>query len=75
MPLEVKKQNRETPQSLVRRFTRRVQQSGILLRAKKIRFREKPKSEQMKKRAALRREELRKEYERKQKMGEVIDKN
>jgi ribosomal protein S21 len=75
MPLEVKKQNRETSQSLVRRFTRRVQQSGILLRAKKIRFREKPKSEQMKKRAALRREELRKEYERKQKMGEVIDKN
>ena len=75
MPLEVKKQNRETSQSLVRRFARRVQQSGILLRAKKIRFREKPKSEQMKKRSALRREELRKEYERKQKMGEVIDKN
>jgi len=75
MPLEVKKQNRETSQSLVRRFGRRVQQSGILLRAKKIRFREKSKSEQMKKRAALRREELRKEYERKQKMGEVIDKN
>ena len=75
MPLEVKKQNRETSQSLVRRFGRRVQQSGILLRARKIRFKERPKSEQMKKRAALRREELRKEYERKQKMGEVVERS
>ncbi len=73
MPLEVKRQNRETSQSLVRRFGRRVQQSGILLRARKIRFREKQKSEQMKKRAALRREELRKEYARKEKMGEVTE--
>jgi hypothetical protein len=71
MPLEVKKQERETSQSLVRRFTRRVQQSGLLLRARKVRFKERKKSEQMQKRAALRREELKKEYERKQKMGEA----
>ena len=71
MPLEVKKQERETSQSLVRRFQKRVQQSGLLRRARKIRFRERKKSEQMKKRAALRRQELKKEYERKQKMGEL----
>ncbi|MDI6591707.1 MAG: hypothetical protein QME61_02090 [Patescibacteria group bacterium] len=70
MILEVKKQNRETSQSLIRRFTKRVQQSGILVRARKIRFRERKKSEQMKKRAALRREELKKEYERLKKLGE-----
>ena len=71
MALEVKKAERETSQSLVRRFTKRVKQSGLLLRARKIRFREKRKSEPMKKRAALRREELRKEYEKFKKLGEI----
>lgn len=71
MPLEIKKQERETSQSLIRRFTRRIQQSGILLRARKIRFKERKKSEQMKKRAALRREELKREYERLRKLGKT----
>lgn len=71
MPLEVKKQNRETSQALIRRFTRRIQQSGILHRARKIRFKERKKSEQMKKRAALRREELKREYERLEKLGKI----
>lgn len=71
MSLEVQKKEKETTQSLVRRFTQKVQKSGILRRARYIRFRQRPKSHQMKKRAALRREELRKEYERKKKMGEI----
>jgi len=69
MPLEVKKQERETSQSLIRRFTRSIQQSGILLRARRVRFKKKEKSEQMKKRAALRREEKKKEYEKLKKLG------
>lgn len=71
MALEIKKQNRETVQGLVRRFARRIQQSGILLEARKKRFKARGKSEQMKKRAALRREELRKHYEKLKKMGEI----
>ncbi|TSC75427.1 MAG: hypothetical protein G01um101430_269 [Parcubacteria group bacterium Gr01-1014_30] len=71
MPLEIKKQIRETSQSLVRRFAKRVQQSGILIRARKVRFRERAKSKQMKKRSALRREELRLKYERMKKLGEI----
>jgi ribosomal protein S21 len=71
MALEIQKQERESSQGLVRRFQKRVQQSGLLLRARKIRFRERVKSEQMKKRAALRREELRKEYEKLKKLGKV----
>lgn len=63
MPLEIKKEERETSQSLVRRFSKRVKQSGILLRARKNRFQERGKSKNMKKRSALRREEKRKEYE------------
>jgi len=75
MVLEVKKAERETSQSLVRRFSKRIKQSGILLRARKSRFKERPKSRQMKKRAALRREELKKEYEKLEKLGKTTDYN
>ena len=71
MVLEVKKQERETSQSLVRRFGRRVQQSGLLVRARKTRFRVKPKSRESQKRAALRREVLRKEYVKLRKLGKL----
>jgi len=69
MALEIKKEERESSQNLVRRFSKRVKQSGILLRARKARFRQRPKSRQMKKKSALRREELKKEYETIEKMG------
>jgi ribosomal protein S21 len=71
MGIEVKKSERETTQSLIRRFTKRVQQSGILLRARESRFHQRPKSRQMKKRAALRREKLKKEYEKLKKLGKL----
>ena len=69
MPLEAKKGERENSQSLIRRFTKRVQRSGILLRARKIRFRGRIKSQQMKKRTALRREEKKQEYKKLKKLG------
>jgi hypothetical protein len=71
MPLEVKKQNRENNQSLLRRFTRGMQQSGILIRAKKGQFKRREKSEDMKRKSALRREEKREEYEKLKKLGEI----
>jgi len=71
MPLKIKKQERENSQSLVRRFSRRIKQSGILISARKACFHSRPKSKQMRKRSALRRETLRKEYEKKEKMGKV----
>ena len=69
MPLEAKKGERENSQSLIRRFTKRVQRSGILLRARKTRFRGRIKSQQMKKRTALRREEKKEEYKKLKKLG------
>jgi len=74
MALEIKKEERETSQSLVRRFSKRIKQSGILLRARKIRFRKRAKSPQMKKRSAIRREQLKKEYERLEKLGKINEK-
>lgn len=69
MPLEIKKQERETPQGLVRRFSKRLKRSGILIETRKNRFQQKPKSKQMKKRSALRREELTREYKRIEKLS------
>ena len=71
MGIEVKKQERETSQALIYRFSRSVKQSGLLFRARKTRFRQHKKSRQMKKRAALRREELKKEYEKLRKLGKL----
>jgi len=69
MSLEVKKQERENSQSLIRRFRKKVQKSGILLRARKTRFRQRSKNKEMKKRTALRREKLKAEYEKLEKLG------
>lgn len=58
MAIEVKRKNRETTTSLLRRFSRRVQQSGILLEARKVRFRERAPSKRAKRESALRREQI-----------------
>ena len=71
MGIEIKKQERETIQALTYRFSRSVKKSGLLLRARKARFRQRQKSRQMKKRAALRREELKKEYEKLRTLGKL----
>lgn len=71
MTLEVKKQERETTQNLIRRFTKRVQKSGILLKARESRFYQRSKSRQMKKKEALRRERLKQEYKKLEKLGKI----
>jgi len=69
VPIEVKKSERENPRSLLRRFTRRIQQSGILIRARKVRFREREKSKREKRVSALRRVRIGKKKEKLRKMG------
>ena len=68
---EIKRKERKTNQALIRRFTKRLRDSGVLINAKKSQFRERPKSAQMKKRAVLRKLEIRKEYEKKSKLGAI----
>jgi ribosomal protein S21 len=70
MSIEVKKEGRENSQALIRRFTKKVKKSGVLVRARKSRFYQPPlKSKEMKKKAALRREKLKKEYQKLVKLG------
>ena len=71
MVLKINRKEKESSQSLVRRFSKRIRQSGILVQARRIRFRKKSKSKQMKKRSALRKEQMKKEYQKKKRMGEI----
>jgi hypothetical protein len=71
MALEVRKQERETSQGLLRRFSTSIKRSGILVRARQLRFRIRIKSSDMQKKAALRREELKVEYKKKEKLGKI----
>jgi len=71
MAIEVTKKERETSQNLIRRFTKRVKQSGLLMRVRKGVDKQRPKSRNLKNRAALRREEKKKVYEKMVKMGVI----
>lgn len=72
--MKIQKQLRETSQSLVYRFTKAVQKSGVLIEARKRRFTKRTKSENLEKRAALVREDKKKTYEKAKKMGVKIKK-
>lgn len=72
--MKIQKQLRETSQSLVYRFTKAVQKSGVLIEARKRRFNNRVKSENLEQRAALVRVEKKKEYEKAKKMGTKVKK-
>lgn len=69
MPLKVKKQFKENSQGIIQRFTKKLRLSGILLEIKRRRYKQKEKSQRLKKRAALRKEQKIKEYEKLKKLG------
>ena len=69
MTIEVRRQQGESPQTLIRRFSQRIKLSGVLVRARRKRFKIRPKSKQMRKKAAIRREELKNEYEKLRRLG------
>ncbi len=66
--IEVKKKEKETNESLIRRFSRRVQQSGILMNARKARFQERKKSKKQQREEALYKIKIRKEIEKLKKL-------
>jgi len=67
--IQVKKKERETSESLIRRFYRRVQQSGVLMHARKLRFRTEKKSKREKRNEALYKVKIRKEIDKLKKLG------
>jgi len=69
--VEVTKSNTENTTSLLRRFTKRVQGSGILPRVRSIRYWSRPESDFKKKKQTIRKIERREEFEKLYKQGKV----
>ena len=67
--IEVKRKEKETPESLIRRFSRRVQQSGVLVHARKGRFRKDEKSRREMREGAMYKAKVKKVVDRLKKMG------
>lgn len=71
--IEVRKKEKETAESLIRRFSRRIQQSGVLVRARKTRFRADEKTKREKRQEALYKVKIRKEIDKLKKLGKFDD--
>lgn len=69
--VEAKRRENETTGAMLRRFTRRVQQSGILLRARKMRFYDPGPTKRVVRARALRKKTLAKERSRLEKLGKL----
>lgn len=69
--VEVRRKEGESPESLIRRFTKRVQSSGILIRAKKGRFYAPKKSKLEQRQVAARRTQIRDKKELLRKIGKL----
>jgi small subunit ribosomal protein S21 len=69
--VEVKKKDGESFESLLRRFNRKIQQSGVLVRARKTRFFEAPKSKKFVRDDARRRAVNREKREDLKKQGKL----
>ena len=71
--IEVRRKDKESFGALLRRFTRRVQTSGLLKEARKTRYYTKPATRIKKRESALRRMAARKERAKLEKLGKLID--
>lgn len=69
--VEVKRKDNESFESLLRRFNRKIQQSGVLIRARRIRFFSPAKSKNILREDALRRAANREKREELKKLGKL----
>lgn len=73
--IEVKKKDRESSESLIRRFSRRIQQSGVLVQARRARFRMEEKSKRQVREGAMYKAQVKKIVNKLKKMGKFDDEN
>lgn len=72
---ELKRKKGETFESLLRRFSKKIQESGIILQVKKIRFYQKPETRNKRRVGTLTRKKLNAEKEYLQKIGKLPEDN
>ena len=70
---EVKRKKGETFEALVRRFSKKVQQSGRLIQSRKIRYHHSEKNKTARRGAAARRQEITVKREYLKKIGKLVD--
>jgi len=70
--VEVKRKDNESFESLLRRFNRKIQQSGVLVRARKTRFFEPGRSRNLLREDAARRAVNREKREELKRMGKLV---
>ena len=71
--VEVRRHEKESVGSLLRRFSQKIQRSGILLRARSLAFRKRKKSKTRIRKEALRRLAARKRFLYLEKMGKIVE--
>lgn len=69
--IEVVKKESESSASLIRRFTRKMQESGIVARAKSLRFHQRSISDLQKKKQAIKKVKHKKRLEYLRKLGKI----
>lgn len=67
--IDIKKKDGESPTSHLYRFTKKVQQSGILKEAKKRKFKKRNENKRSRRVSALSREKKKKEFAEARKLG------
>lgn len=71
--IEARRKEGESIGAFLRRFTKKVQNSGVLIQARRTRFKAEPKTRREKQLAAVRRAVTLKERERLFKLGKLED--
>jgi len=66
-----KKDSKESTENLLRRFTRKVQQAGVVTNAKQLEFFEKPISKTERRKKAIVRRERKSDKLRRMKLGQI----
>lgn len=69
--IEAKRREGESTSAFLRRFVKKMQLSGVLVRARRTRFKTDPKTKREKQLAAVRRAQTAKERERLYKLGKL----
>lgn len=69
--LEVKKTDSESTANLIRRFSKKVRESGLVYRAKSLRFNARPKSKLKKKEEALKKAKKERRMAYLKKLGKI----
>ncbi len=71
--VKVERNNNESSANVIRRFTKRVQGSGIIQRMKGIRYHSRVKSKNVRRDARLKKLAKKAEYEKMVKLGKIQD--